>query len=231
MAVNIDYSIPLPAINTLDPNSVDTTDLLRLAVPVKIARRWIKFRQAGGSFVRKSDIGKLYGMPDSTLQRILPYFREPNLEVPRKEKSNRTKESEPQEATLVDVNTASSEELQTVRGIGPYYADRIIAHRQALGGFVKLEQVAETPGLRAEAYEGFRNQLTLNANELNRIYINRLEAWQLAKHPYISKQQAKVLVLNRQNRGPFRTKADLLATVVLDTATVERLLPYLDFSE
>jgi hypothetical protein len=82
--VSIDYSIPMPALESVDANTVDTNVLFRMGVPPKIARRWVKFRERGGNFVRKEDIGKLYGMPDSTLNRILPYLKTPDLKEKRK---------------------------------------------------------------------------------------------------------------------------------------------------
>lgn len=222
----IDYSIPLPGLGSVDANTVDTSVLLRMGVPPRLARQWVKFRDRGGSFVRKEDVGKLYNMPDSTLKRILPFLKTPNLKERRKS-FDRPKRV----PVMVNVNTASSEELQQVRGIGPFYADKIIDFRQKLGGFLTLDQVAETPGLREGAFEELREKLTISQEDPVRIRINFISDWKLAQHPYISKKQAEVVVLNRRNRGNFKTREDLLETIVLDTATVDRLLPYIDFGE
>jgi competence ComEA-like helix-hairpin-helix protein len=219
--VSIDYSIPMPALESVDANTVDTNVLFRMGVPPKIARRWVKFRERGGNFVRKEDIGKLYGMPDSTLNRILPYLKTPDL----KEKRVFPKKK----PVIVDVNSSSSEELQEVRGIGAYSAERIIEYRKKLGGFISLAQVAETPGLRDSTFLKVKDQLTIVQQEPRLIRINQFSKDQLAKHPYISWKQAEIIILNRRNHGNYRSREDLLATIVLDTATVDRLMPYLDF--
>jgi DNA uptake protein ComE-like DNA-binding protein len=89
--------------------------------------------------------------------------------------------------------------------------------------------VAETPGLRDSTFLKVKDQLTIVQQEPRLIRINQFSKDQLAKHPYISWKQAEIIILNRRNHGNYRSREDLLATIVLDTATVDRLMPYLDF--
>ena len=221
--VKVDYSTPMPNLGSVDANIVELDVLLRIGVPPKVARTWIKFRGRGGNFVRKEDVGKIYGMPDSTLQRILPYFKSPDLRRKRDKDASKT--------VIVNVNTSTIEELQTVNGIGPFFAKQIVRYRGQLGGFLSLTQVAETPGIPDSSFQTFRDQLTVTSDEPRLIRINQLNQQELSKHPYISRKQAEVIVLNRRNHGAFKSREDLLATIVLDTMTVDRLMPYLDFVE
>ena len=59
-------------------------------------------------------------------------------------KSNKT---EPAVNYPLSINTATKEELMTIKGIGESYASRIIAHRQKIGGFTDLEQLLEIKGI------------------------------------------------------------------------------------
>lgn len=59
----------------------------------------------------------------------------------------------PEEApTLVNINTATVEELVTLPGIGAVLADRIIEYRQEYGRFVTTEQLMDVSGIGEQRY-------------------------------------------------------------------------------
>lgn len=47
----------------------------------------------------------------------------------------------------LDVNTATVSQLETLPGVGPVLAERIIAHRLERGPFVKVEDLLDVPGI------------------------------------------------------------------------------------
>ena len=62
---------------------------------------------------------------------------------------------------LININTASLEELDTLPGIGPSLAQRIIDYREENGPFISPEDVINVPGIGAGNYERFKDLITV----------------------------------------------------------------------
>lgn len=62
---------------------------------------------------------------------------------------------------LVNINTATAAELDALPGIGPAYAERIIAYREANGPFIRPDQIQDVKGIGPVCYERIRNMITV----------------------------------------------------------------------
>ena len=67
----------------------------------------------------------------------------------------------PFSAQRLDINTASVAELQTLPGIGPVLAQRIVDHRAANGPFVRPDEVLAVDGIGPATYEGIRGLIAV----------------------------------------------------------------------
>ena len=63
--------------------------------------------------------------------------------------------------TLIDLNTTSALELQTLPGIGPVLAERIILHREANGSFASVEDLLNIRGIGPSILESMRPLVTV----------------------------------------------------------------------
>ena len=64
-------------------------------------------------------------------------------------------------STPVNINTATAEELQTLPRIGPAMAQRIIAWREAHGGFHSVDELDAVPGIGPSMLENLRPLVTI----------------------------------------------------------------------
>ena len=63
---------------------------------------------------------------------------------------------------LVNINTASAEELDTLPGIGPTTARNIIAYRDENGPFGSIEDIVNVSGIGAATYNGIKDLITVS---------------------------------------------------------------------
>jgi competence protein ComEA len=62
---------------------------------------------------------------------------------------------------LIDINTASTFELETLPGIGPTTAQKIIEYRQQNGPFVSIEDIINVSGIGPGLYERIKDLITV----------------------------------------------------------------------
>lgn len=62
---------------------------------------------------------------------------------------------------LVNINTASREQLMTLSGIGEARAEDIIRYREESGGFNVIEDIKKVPGIKDAAYLKIKDNITV----------------------------------------------------------------------
>ena len=61
----------------------------------------------------------------------------------------------------VNINTADSNELQTLSGVGPSKADAIIEYREQNGPFQKIEDLMNISGIGEKTFEKLKDGITV----------------------------------------------------------------------
>jgi competence protein ComEA len=65
------------------------------------------------------------------------------------------------DAPPVNINTATLEQLDTLTGVGPATAQKILDYRQQQGGFGSIEELGEIPGIGEKRLATLREEVTL----------------------------------------------------------------------
>ena len=70
----------------------------------------------------------------------------------------------PEAPAPININTASAELLQTLPGIGPALAERIVAYREEHGLFRSIDDLTNVKGIGESVLADFRDLLTVGSN-------------------------------------------------------------------
>jgi competence protein ComEA len=62
---------------------------------------------------------------------------------------------------VVNLNSAPAAALETLPGIGPALAGRIVEYRTAHGRFTRIEQIQDVPGIGPKLFDRVRAYLTV----------------------------------------------------------------------
>ena len=125
----------------------------------------------------------------------------------------------------VVLNTADTTILKTVPGIGTYFAKKVVAYGQRLGGYVSVDQLDEIEGFPLDAKE----YLKIEGATPRKLNVNTLTLNELRKHPYINFYQAKAITEYRRLHGPLRSLTDLRLSKDFPPEAIQRLEPYIEF--
>ncbi|NEH10875.1 ComEA family DNA-binding protein [Bifidobacterium saimiriisciurei] len=64
---------------------------------------------------------------------------------------------------LIDLNTATAEQLDTINGIGPVTAQRILDHRARNGRFTSVDELLDVQGIGSKTLEKIRPYVTVGS--------------------------------------------------------------------
>jgi competence protein ComEA len=197
-----------------DPNSIGQDEWVKLGFSEKQAASIEKYKAKGGRFYKTEDLKRLYVISPEQYARIAPFVKISGKVVPA-------------DLPKVNINTADSVTLESLMGIGPVLAHKIISYRAKLGGYVKVEQLRDIQTLPAETYNNIKPQLVIGSPRIARININTAEVDELKAHPYIHAPLAKAIVKYRERNGGFKSLDELRYVNGINDSIYKRVVPYL----
>ncbi len=205
-----------------DPNVYSKNDWMKLGLSQKQAEAVLKFGKYG--FKSKEDLKRVFVIPQELMLKIIdstfyPEKNKTNISISEFKKENNS--------IVVDLNSASEEELLSIKGIGPFFAKNMLKRREQLGGYINDEQLLEVWKMTPEKMEEIKPFIKIDQQQVRKLNINTATAEELKKHPYFTWNMANAIVKLRNQHGPFKSINDIKMSVVLTEELFLKIKPYL----
>ena len=140
-------SKPLAPGERIDPNEADELQLDRLPrVGPSLARRIVEWREANGRFRTLADLDAVPGVGPALIESLAPLVTL-SAAAPGAEISGGAGGAGRGGSARVDINRADAAELETLPGIGPALAARIIDSRREAGAFAGVGDLQRVSGV------------------------------------------------------------------------------------
>jgi competence protein ComEA len=152
--------------------------------------------------------------------------------------------------TRIELNSASSDDLLLLPGIGPSLAERIIEHRRQHGTFRHVDELRAVPGIGPATLQRLRPLVYVEKSEAaslvarsasmavrpkgkkeaalspQAIDLNRASADELQKLPGIGPKLAQRIIDHRLAKGPFASVEDVRKVSGIGPKILDRIKPY-----
>lgn len=221
-----------------DPNTADSSQLIRLGLQSWQVRNIYKYRARGGVYRKKEDFARLYGLTVKDYHRLEPYIRISSDYQPaatlvgdKANGANGTNGANGVYPRKIDstqhvvLNTADTTTLRKVPGIGIYFAKEIVRYGQRLGGYVSVDQLDEI----ADFPQASKKYFVVQQAHPKKLNVNQLTLQQLRRHPYINYYQARAIKEYCRLHGPLKSLDDLRLSRDFPPEVIQRLAPYVTF--
>lgn len=209
-----------------NPNYITDYKGYTLGMSVAEIDRLHSFRADNNWVNSAEEFQKVTGISDSLLGLISPYFSFPEW-VQRRETAEVKNRIENTVAEKIDLNSATAEELQMVRGVGEVLSRRITNYRSLLKGFNSAIQLSDVYGLSPEVVERIKDRFEVIQPAREKVDLNTVSLIHLSELPYFNYETARELVRYRDSKGEVSTFDELTDLKAFSADKIDKIKLYL----
>lgn len=127
-------------------------------------------------------------------------------------------------SSVVELNSADSLTLIKIRGIGPYYASKILRYRQRLGGFYAVKQLKDLK-MTYFNVDSAASSFTVNPALITKRDLDTMSFKGILQHPYLEYEDVQ-MIFNAKRRYGHISYDVLEEKKVLATHKLKKIKPY-----
>lgn len=242
-----------------DPNTADSTQLLRLGLQPWQVRNIYKYRAHGGIYRCKEDFARLYGLTVKDYRRLEPYIRisndyQPASTLVEGRRNVHDERIAGRQKDTVRERTVGGQR-DTSHSYTPLYPVKLKDTERVVLNTADTTQLKRVPGIgsyfarrimrygqqlggyvsvdQLDEIEDFpedaKKYFVIEQPVVRKVNVNQLTVQQLRRHPYINYFQAKEMVNYRRTKGPLHSLDELRLSRDFPPEAIRRLEPYVEF--
>lgn len=242
-----------------DPNTADSTTLLRLGLKPWQVRSIYRFRAKGGRYYKREDFSRLYGLSLEHYRRLEPYIQITPVQMARDViNSSGNTSANPSSAASHPANANSSNASAPTTSRPAYTPypkqDKISAGQTIDINTADTTQLKRIPGIgsyfarrivelrqRKGAFTSPQQLLSITnfpesslaymtaSQNFSKIYVNTMTQQQLQQHPLLNYVQARDIINLRRTRGNITSVQQLSFLASFSPELIKQITPLLVF--
>jgi len=223
-----------PKTYPFNPNYITDYKGFQLGLSLKEIDRLHAFRNTKKFVNSAKEFQQVTQVSDALLHKIAPYFKFPDWVTKQRSKELsflRKQESLNNEyiITTSDINQATSQDFQSVAGVGETLSERILKYRKRLQGFSFASQLYEVwklnPKIAAQILLKFKISSHPNIKKIN---VNTASFKEVLSNPYVDYELCKKIFAYRDEVAELQSIEELKNIAKFPLDKYERIILYLE---
>lgn len=144
---------------------------------------------------------------------LIPYSRLSDTTLPT-----------PPKHPVIELNSADSTTLVSIRGIGPYYANKILRYREQLGGFHSIRQLKEIK-FQYLNIDSLLSLFSVDPALIRKKGLDTMSFRNVLHHPYLAYEDVQ-LIFNAKRKFGKIDYSTLESQKILPLFKLKKIKPY-----